>query len=154
MSNPEKPPILLIDDSEATCTLITALLRREFTIEVASDGMEAIEKLRPNHYAAILLDLRMPQHDGFEVLEFLKANNPQMLRKVLVVTAALTRKEIERATSYEICGIVTKPFDIDTLLAAVKDCVSDEEGGTLGDVFCSSTPMILLIADLLRQRLG
>ena len=96
----------------------------------------------------------MPLYDGFSVLEFLKANNPDRLRTVLVVTAVLTRSEIERAKSFGICGIITKPFDVDDLLGAVKECVGDTTGGTLGNVFCTSTPVILLIADLLRQRLG
>ena len=151
MSNAEKPSVLLVDDNQATCTLITAILHRDFSVETAGDGMEAIEKLRIKQYAVILLDLRMPQFDGFSVLDFLKANNPDMLRSVLIVTAVLTRKEIERAKSYGVCGIIIKPFDVETLLEAVKQCVGDR--GTLGPtVFCS--PMILLIADLLRQRLS
>ena len=156
MSNAEKPVVLLVDDNEATCTLITAILRRDFQIEIASDGMEAIEKLRTNQYAVILLDLRMPQYDGFSVLDFLKANNPEMLPSVLVVTAVLTARETERAKSYGVCGIVTKPFDVDTLLEAVKRCAGDvDDGGSRGrTVFCSSTPMILLIADLLRNRMS
>ena len=75
------------------------------------------------------------------------------MRTVLVVTAVLTRNEIQRAKGFGVCGIITKPFDVDDLLSAVKDCVGDS-GGKLGNVFCTSTPMILLIADLLRQRLS
>lgn len=151
MSDVEKPRILLVEDNEATCTLITALLHRDFHVDTAGDGKEAIEKLRTTLYAAVLLDLIMPLHDGFSVLDFLKGTNPQMLRKVLVVSAAISPKQIDRARSYGICGVVSKPFDVDSLLNAVKQCVGD--GGTLGNVFCSSTPMILLLADLLRQSL-
>ena len=153
MPNTEKPPVLLVDDNEATRTLMIALLHREFQVEIATDGIEAIEKLRTNQYASILLDLRMPQQDGFGVLEFMQANSPERLRTVLVVTAVLTRNEIQRAKGFGICGIITKPFDVDDFLNAVKDCVGDR-GGKLGNVFCTSTPMILLIADLLRQRLS
>jgi CheY-like chemotaxis protein len=152
MPNPDKPSVLLVDDNEATRTLITAILQREFSVDVCSDGREAIEKLRTNQYAAMLLDLLMPLYDGFSVLDFLKNTNPEMLPRVLVVTAALSRKETERARSYRICGIINKPFDIDTLLAAVKQCAGNTEGSTLGKVFCS--PVILLLADFLRQRLG
>ena len=153
MPNTEKPPVLLVDDNEATRTLMIALLHREFQVEIATDGIEAIEKLRTNQYASVLLDLRMPQQDGFGVLEFMQANSPERLRTVLVVTAVLTRNEIQRAKGFGICGIITKPFDVDDFLNAVKDCVGDR-GGKLGNVFCTSTPMILLIADLLRQRLS
>ena len=146
-----KPTVLVIDDNEATRTLITALLHREFQIDSATDGREANEKLRTNQYAAILLDLRMPQQDGFSVLDFLRANSPERLRTVLVVTALLTKREIERAKAYGVCDIIAKPFDVEDLLDAVKRCAGQTDNGTLGNVFCSSTPLILLIADLLRQ---
>jgi len=153
MSRIEKPYVLLADDNDATCTLITALLHREFNVEVAIDGREAIDRLRTRRYAALLLDLRMPQIDGFAVLDFLKEHQPEMLRNVLVVTAALTRRETERAESYGVCGVVPKPFEVEALLAAVKRCASLDEGSPLGPVLCSSGPMILLLADLLRQKL-
>src|SRR5882757_5555094 len=105
MSRVEKPSVLLADDNEATCTLITALLHRDFNVEIALDGREAIERLRTRRYAALLLDLRMPQMDGFAVLDFLKEHQPAMLASVLVVTAALTTREIQRAESYGVCGI-------------------------------------------------
>jgi CheY-like chemotaxis protein len=152
MSKVEKPTVLLADDNDATCTLITALLHRDFNIEIATDGREAIERMRTRKYAALLLDLRMPHTDGFAVLDFLKANQPKMLANVLVVTAALTRREIASAESYGVCEIVPKPFEIETLLAAVKRCTSTDEG-TLGPVLRASGPVILLLADLLRQRL-
>jgi two-component system response regulator PilR (NtrC family) len=152
MSKVEKPNVLLADDNDATCTLITALLYRDFNVEVATDGNEAIERLRTRRYAALLLDLRMPRADGFAVLDFLKEHQPKMLASVLVVTAALTKREITKAESYGVCEIVPKPFEVETLLAAVKRCASSDEG-SLGPVLCASGPVILLLADLLRQRL-
>jgi len=153
MSRVEKPYVLLADDNDATCTLITALLHRDYNVEVSLDGQEAIERLRTRRYAALLLDLRMPQVDGFAVLDFLKEHQPAMLASVLVVTAALTNRETQRAESYGVCGIVPKPFEVETLLAAVKRCVSPDDGNPLGPVLCTSGPVILFLADLLRQRL-
>ena len=147
--------LLIVEDNPLIAAAIEkAGERLNMHADVATDGWEAIEKLRTNQYAVVLLDLRMPKYDGFSVLDFLKANNPEMLKSVLVVTAMLNPPEIERANSYGICGIITKPFDVDVLLGAVKKCVGDLDRGTLGNVFCTSTPMILFIADLLRQRLG
>ncbi len=153
MSISENPSVLLVDDNEATCTLITAVLHRDFLVDVASDGGEAIEKLRTGRYAAILLDLRMPPPDGFAVLDFLKEHAPERLRTVLVVTASLRAAEVARAKDYGICGIVTKPFDIESLLESVKQCVSGGDGHPFGNVIASSGTVIMLIADLLRQRL-
>jgi CheY-like chemotaxis protein len=153
MSRVEKPYVLLADDNEATCTLITALLHRDYNVDVASDGQEAIDRLRTRQYAAVLLDLRMPRVDGFGVLDHLREHQPRMLSSVLVVTAALTKGELQRAGSYGVCAIVTKPFEIEALVAAVRECASPEEGSALGPVLCTSGPVILFIADLLRQRL-
>jgi len=149
MSRPEKPFVLLVDDNEATCTLVTAILHREFNIEIASDGVEALDRLKTGNYAAILLDLRMPQLDGFGVLEYLKANRPEILSKTIVLSAALSAREIAHVKEYAVCGIIGKPFDVDTLLGAVKTCVG---GGSnpLGSVFSSG--MLLLLADFLRQK--
>lgn len=154
MSSAERPAVLLVDDNEATSTLVTAILQRDFRTEIAGDGMEAIERLRTNQYAAILLDLRMPQYDGFTVLEFLKTNQPKVLPTVLVVTALLGKRETERARSYGICDIIAKPFEVETLLEAVRRCVGQPlDGGTLGRSFFCSSPVILLIADLLKNRM-
>ena len=149
MSRPEKPFVLLVDDNEATCTLVTAILHRDFAIEIARDGVEALERLKTGNYAALLLDLRMPQLDGFGVLDFMKAERPEMLGKTIVLSAALSARELARVKQYSICGVISKPFDVETLLGAVKTCVG---GGSnpLGSVFSSG--MLLLLADFLRQK--
>lgn len=149
MDKSEKPFILLIDDNEPTCTLMTALLHKDFEVDVAGDGREAIEKLRTKTYAAILLDLLMPHLDGYGVLDHLDANNPEMLRRVLVVTAALTRGGLSRVQRYNVCAVISKPFEVETLLSAVKQCV---DPAPARGPFLSSG-VILLLADLLRQRL-
>jgi CheY-like chemotaxis protein len=153
MSRVEKPYVLLADDNEATCTLLTALLRRDFNVEAAFDGQETIERLRTRRYDVLLLDLRMPLADGFAVLDFLNEHQPDMLSRVLVVTAAVAARDLQRAASYGLCGIVTKPFDVETLLATVKKCAGVDDGNALGPMLCSSGPVILFLADLLRQRL-
>jgi putative two-component system response regulator len=150
MSKAEKPYVLVVDDNSETCTLISAVLRRDFTCEIASDGMEAIDKLRTKRYAVVLLDLRMPQYDGFGVLEFLKDSQPETLHRVIVVTATLGERDLTRARSYGVTKIVAKPFDVDLLLNTVKER-AEGEGPKLGGVFC--TPVIMLLADLLHRKL-
>lgn len=150
MSRVEKPYVLLVDDNEATCTLVTALLQREFNVEVASDGTEAIEHLKTKNYASILLDLRMPGLDGYGVLEFLQTNAPDTVKRVLVLTASLAEREIERVRAFSVCGIVAKPFEVEGLLAAVRQCTGTEET-SLGRYFFSNG-IVLLLAEVLRQR--
>ncbi|HEX9161800.1 MAG TPA: response regulator [Thermoanaerobaculia bacterium] len=149
MDKTEKQFVLVVDDNEPTRTLLTALLQKDFQVEIASDGLQAIEKLRTSTYAAVILDLLMPQMDGFGVLDHLKANAPEMLRRVLVVTAALTRNELNRVHAYDVCAVISKPFEVEMLLNAVKQCA--DEWPSRGSFMTSG--VILLLADLLRQRL-
>src|SRR5687767_14761031 len=94
--NMENPHVLVVDDNPATRALLTAILQREFTIETASGGAEAIEMLRTRNYGALILDLLMPKQDGYAVLDFLQASNPGMLSRVLVVTVVVTKSQIDR----------------------------------------------------------
>ncbi len=149
MSKIEKPAVLVADDNVPTRTLITALLQKDFTVDEAGDGAEAIEKLRTKSYAAVLLDLLMPGMDGYAVLEFLQTHDPGMLRRVLVVTAALTRKDRARTQQYRVFNAISKPFDVDALLGAVRECAG-ESPSSLGSLLSSG--MIFLLADLLQHR--
>ncbi|HEX2060361.1 MAG TPA: response regulator [Thermoanaerobaculia bacterium] len=147
----EKPFVLLADDNESTCTLIMALLQSDFIVDVATDGQEAIEKLRSRRYAAVLLDLLMPVVDGYGVLDFLREESPEMLRRVLIVTASLSPREMERVHKYDICGVIAKPFEVDSLFAAVRQCAG--EGGPpfmRGPLLSSG--MILLLAEMFVRR--
>ena len=150
MSRVEKPAVLLVDDNEATRTLVTAILQREYTVEAATEGSEALEKIRTRRYSAILLDLRMPGLDGYGVLDALRASSPELLRRVIVLTAALTAKDMQRVKTFDICGVVAKPFEVEALMNAVRQCVDRIDGAPSVNQFFSSG-MILLIADLLRQ---
>jgi DNA-binding response OmpR family regulator len=141
----DKPAVLLVDDDEAACTLVTAILDRDFSVDVASDDGEAIEKIRRGRYVAILID----QHDELRLLEFLQANRPELVRRVLVLTASLAKSEMERLRQFAVFGIISKPFEVDLLLGAVKECV----GGRSPRTTLLSGSMLFLLADLLRQRL-
>jgi CheY-like chemotaxis protein len=149
MSRPEKSFVLLVDDNEATGTLVTAILHRDFNVEIATDGLEAIDRLKTGNYEVILLDLRMPQLDGYGVLDFIRAQRAELLGRTIVLTAALGDRELQRVKEFDVFGVIAKPFDVETLLAAVRSCAGGG-GNPLGTILSSG--MILLIADFLRQR--
>lgn len=144
----EKPRVLLADDNESTCTLISALLRNDFTVDVAADGAEAVEKLRQLRYSAVLLDLLMPVADGHVVLEFLRREQPEMLPRVLVVTGALFRREIDRLRDFPIRGVIPKPFNVDELTQAVRECARTGSEGR-GPLLAGG--MIIMLAQLLQR---
>lgn len=80
----------------------------------------------PPGYAVILLDLMMPNINGFEVIEHFKTHDPAMLSRIVVVTAS---PKIDRARIYSelIGGLIEKPFDIGQLVSYLQPLV---EGGT------------------------
>lgn len=148
MSSREKSSVLVVDDNDATVTLITALLGRDFDVDVARSGTEALEKTRTRPYACILLDLRLPVVDGYDVLDALAERNPDQLFTTIILTAAVNVRDLDRVKNYAVHSVITKPFDIETLLSAVKDCAAagNRSGGAL-----LGGGMLLLLADLLRR---
>lgn len=146
----EKPLVLLAEDNEATCTLITALLRNDFQVDIAQDGAEAIEKLKSRRYAVVLLDLLMPVLDGYAVLDYLQKEHPELLGRVLIVTASLSTREMDRVKRYPVCGFIPKPFEVDALYQAVRQCAGDADRGPMRGPLLSSG-VILLLAEVLRR---
>ena len=123
--------VLIIDDDPNVRSLIGAVLRREgFSPDAAADGREAIEKLRRRDYSAVLLDLMLRQSQGLEVLRFLKSERPEMLRRVVIVSAA-SDQAIRRITEHELVwGLVRKPFDIRHLVDVVRACREQDRSRT------------------------
>ena len=146
----EKPFVLLADDNEATCTLIAALLASDFVVDVAADGGEAIEKLKKREYAAILVDLLMPVVDGYAVLDDIRDQRPDLLRRTIIVTASLSARQMQRVREYDVYAIVAKPFEVDVLQSVVHEAA----GGTAAPPFGApllSSGVIFLIGELLRR---
>ena len=82
--------------------------------------------LRAKEYGAILLDLMLPRVNGFEVMRELKALNPDILKKTIVLTAAsdLTLREFDET---QVRKLLRKPFSISELVAAVDQCLTAGE---------------------------
>jgi CheY-like chemotaxis protein len=146
----EKPVVLLAEDNDATCTLITALLRSDFEVEVVHDGADAIERLKARSYAALLLDLRMPVLDGHGVLDFLHEEQPDLLPRVIIVTASLSPTEIDRVRRYPVAGIIPKPFEVDALYAAVRHCAGNAGPQYIRGPLLASG-VLMFLAEILRR---
>lgn len=109
----EQPTVLIIDDSIDVHRLLTARLRSE-PIEIinASCGAEGVRMAVETDPGLILLDLDMPEIDGFEVLRQLK-NNPKTLNIPVLVLSGLTDSQ-DKVTAFDLGAVdyITKPFDI------------------------------------------
>ena len=99
------------------------LQREGYEIDIASDGVEAVLKLGVRQYDVIVLDLMMPNLDGFSFMSTLAANDPDRLRRVLVTSAASPAVIRDRMKGAPF-GILPKPFDIQQLVGLVKSCIA------------------------------
>ena len=104
--------ILIVDDQQSNVLLLEDMLREEGYTSFTSTNnpREVCELYSKNHYDLILLDLQMPDMDGFEVLEGLKKIEPEGYFPVLVITAQPSHKL--RALAAGAKDFISKPFDL------------------------------------------
>ncbi len=112
--------VLVVDDDATIRALLGSILRRrDLEVDEAADGQEALDLLRQNSYAVVLLDLLMPNVDGFGVLDELESAISTPV--VLVITGA-DRSLIKQLDPQRIHGVVRKPFDSEDLADVVVAC--------------------------------
>ncbi len=114
-----KRTILIVDDTQTNIDILLDLLC-DYDVAVAIDGKTAIEVTTHESPDLILLDIMMPEMDGFEVCKILKSKSETKDIPVIFITAKTDEDSIERA--YDVGGIdyVIKPFKPRELLARVK----------------------------------
>lgn len=107
--------ILVVDDSNIIRNFVKRIFSEEYNVGSAEDGLEAIKIIEANKdndmIEAILLDLNMPKLDGFGVLDYLKDNNLLKTMPVSIISGDSTKETIDRAFTYEIVDMLSKPFN-------------------------------------------
>lgn len=119
--------ILVIDDDLAIRVLLQAVLRRmKFDVELAEDGAAGLEKLEHDAaYDLILLDLMMPRLNGYEFIERIGQHYPQHRPHIIVFTAA-GKRGVDKIPMESVCNSILKPFDLDTFIGIIGECLSQE----------------------------
>ncbi|MDF1881221.1 response regulator, partial [Sulfurimonas sp. MAG313] len=115
----EKPTILIVDDTKENINILLSLLK-DYDVVVALNGKKALQMAVKNEIDLILLDIVMPEMDGYEVCEAFKTNENTKSIPVLFITANSDDVSIEKAFSMGGVDYVTKPFKPVELLARVK----------------------------------
>ncbi|MGC8857083.1 MAG: response regulator transcription factor [Anaerolineae bacterium] len=120
--------ILCIEDDTEMIDLIGLILgRRGFEVTGASGGAEGLKKIREQHPDLVLLDLMMPEMDGLEVYQQMKADEKTRHIPVIVVTAKA--QSIDRVLGMHIAKVddyITKPFSPQELLNSVEKVLSQQ----------------------------
>ncbi len=121
MVNSKKHSILIVDDSPTIRRMVMAALRPlDAELSEASTGLEAIEQLALKDYAAMTLDLNMPDMHGLEVLQFLRSSERYRDLPVIVLTTRGDEDSRVQALADGANLYLTKPFRPDELVKAIK----------------------------------
>ena len=104
--------ILIIEDEENLVKLLSVNLKtRGFSVVAASDGEEGLEMAFAEMPDAVILDVRLPSIDGWEICQRLKNNEKTKHIPVIFLTAASQKKDAEKASEVGGDLYLTKPFD-------------------------------------------
>lgn len=123
MTEDRKFTVLVVEDEAAIRRLVKMVLEREgYQVETASDGVEAVLKLGLAEYDAIILDLMMPNLDGFAFMKTMSEHDPQRMERIIVTSAASPGVIKERMKGQPF-ALLPKPFDLGDLVNAVRTCV-------------------------------
>jgi two-component system alkaline phosphatase synthesis response regulator PhoP len=106
-----RPIVLLVDDNSQNLEVLEAFLADLATnVVVASDGVEALQKVEQQHPHLIVLDVMMPRMSGFEVCRRLKADPATRDIPILVLTALFESQDVESARKAGADDFVSKPI--------------------------------------------
>ncbi len=117
----EKRVLVVEDDEPIRALLFTILRRRGFRVDTATNGQDAIERLKRCNYALVLLDLMMPVMSGYEFLDALERYDKGRRPLVIVLTAGTLPRNLNPAV---VAGTVRKPFDVAMLVDTVAACLA------------------------------
>ena len=119
---PQKPTILIVDDVPTNVRILAEALSSVYKIKVAGNGADALEiarrEPRPD---LILLDVMMPEMDGFEVCRRLKADMRSQKIPVIFATAMNSESDEERGLNLGAVDYITKPFVIPVAKARIRN---------------------------------
>jgi putative two-component system response regulator len=122
----EKKNILLIDDDEIQHQIAENMLKDEYKVFKAKSGNEALKYLYNGDFVPclILLDILMPEMDGWEVFNRINALSVLKNVPIIFVTSVSTTEEEKKANEIGAADFIIKPFSKDVLLERIKKVIS------------------------------
>ena len=120
----EKKKILVVDDEDSLRTVLSTELASEgYDVETAADGDDAITEMDKKVFDLILLDIKMPRMNGFEVLKHVKEKHPRT--KVIMLTGFADLKNAIESKKLGAEDFVSKPYDLVDLLTTIERVMSE-----------------------------
>ncbi len=113
--------ILVVDDEQDIRKVLAMRLKiNGFTVIMAGDGQEGLEKARSENPDLVLLDLMLPKINGYEVCRLLKFDDKYKHIPVIILSALHEQLDRQKAVEYGADSFFVKPFDFDLLLFKMK----------------------------------
>ena len=124
----KKVKILVVDDNKEFCRNLKDVLEmKDFEVETAHDGFQALELVKQNGFDVVLMDVKMPVMDGLETFKQMKEIIPDI--PVILATAYAVEDLIREALREGAFGSLSKPIDFDNLFNIIEDAT--HKGGLL-----------------------
>jgi DNA-binding response OmpR family regulator len=112
--------VLVVDDDVAIVSLLRANLEMSgYRVQVAYDGVEALEKIQAEMPDLVILDIQMPRLSGWEVLRDLRRHEKTAMLPVIMLTILGDSENITRGWSEGVDCYIPKPFDVDEVMAMI-----------------------------------
>jgi DNA-binding NtrC family response regulator len=117
--------ILIIDDEDVICKACKMVLNeQEFSCDHCLSGVEGLERVMKGSYDMLLLDMKLKDMDGMEILERVKKEKPDLY--VIVITGYSTLANTVKAMKLGANDYLSKPFADHELIKAVKDLLNND----------------------------
>ncbi len=121
--------LLVVDDDQGNRDVLTQRLKKQgYSVATAENGHQALEMLQAEAYDLVLLDIMMPEMDGYEVLRRLKANHELKNVPVIMVSALSELDSVVRCIELGAEDYLTKPFNAVLLKARLGACLEKKRG--------------------------
>ncbi|MFW6172918.1 MAG: response regulator [Elusimicrobiota bacterium] len=119
-SSKESPSILVVDDETSTLEMLSSLLKESgYNVKIASNGKKAVDHIKEGFYNIILLDIKLPDTDGFELQKKIKEMQPEA--GIIMMTAYTKDDKVKKEIKKGNFNILFKPFDVEKLLESIKE---------------------------------
>jgi len=127
MTNEKKNSVLIVDDERANIIALTSFLESDYEIYVTLDGFEAIEAAEDFLPDVILLDILMPEMDGYDTIEKLKSSNKTQHIPVIFITGLTTSENERKGLELGAADYITKPFSAEIVKLRVDNQIKIHE---------------------------
>lgn len=130
--------ILVVDDDRSTRLFMRAFLEAEhYTVSLAANGVEALDLMEKEHIDLVVLDIMMPQMDGYQFTQELRSGNAEL--PILMVSAKQLPEDRKKGYRLGVNDFMTKPVDEEELILRIKNLlrmsrIASERKMHIGDV--------------------